>query len=55
MSSYILPILIFALTLGCWAMFQLWTGHQPDGRSIDQDDSTCADCQESCTTDEVQD
>lgn len=48
MSDYILPILILSLGLGCWALFQLWTGRQADGSSIDQDEIGCGECGVSC-------
>lgn len=48
MGSYILPILILSTGLGAWALFQLWTGRQADGSSIDADEIVCDDCAVPC-------
>ena len=55
MGSYILPIFVLSLGLGCWAVFQLWTGRQADGTSIDSasvdsEKDACGECEESCST-----
>ena len=48
MGGYILTILILSAGLGCWALFQLWTGRQADGSSIDADEIECSDCGVPC-------
>jgi len=53
MVDYILPVLFFSLIVGLWAMFQLWTGRQPDGTAIDQDNAVCNDCNAPCNENEI--
>ncbi|MDP6415933.1 MAG: hypothetical protein QGG54_13050 [Gammaproteobacteria bacterium] len=48
MDSYLIPILVFSLGVGCWALFQLWTGRQADGSTDDQEDGACGDCGAPC-------
>ncbi|HJO12878.1 MAG TPA: hypothetical protein QGI39_12655 [Gammaproteobacteria bacterium] len=48
MDAYILPILFLSALFGAWALFQLWTGRQADGSSIDADEIVCGDCAEKC-------